>query len=130
MHCVPSLLRSKTFCSCVFRDLTFFLNNKIQIFVRPILCRDAVLVTLTCIFVQVMCLGVRNMRKFHLTSVTSPSVEVEVGGQIVKSNVIRNARRNPNFDDPLLFFDIVSKPDIMSYISQSVLSSHVQISDI
>ena len=57
---------------------------------------------------QAVCWGVRNMRKFQLSNVESPNVEIEVGGQIVRSKVIKNAARNPNFDDPLLFFDIVS----------------------
>ena len=48
------------------------------------------------------------MKKFQLGSVTSPSIEMEVGGQVVKSKVIKNTQKNPNFDDPLLFFDIVS----------------------
>ena len=48
------------------------------------------------------------MKKFQLASVTSPSIEMEVGGKIVKSKVIRNTNRNPNFEDPLLFYDIVS----------------------
>lgn len=57
---------------------------------------------------KVVCWGVRNMRKFQLSSVVSPNVEIEVGGQIVRSKVIKNTARNPNFDEPLLFFDIVS----------------------
>jgi len=48
------------------------------------------------------------MRKFQLSNVVSPNVEIEVGGQIVRSNVIKNAARSPNFEEPLLFFDIVS----------------------
>jgi hypothetical protein len=47
------------------------------------------------------------MQKFQLSSVTSPGVEFEVGGQVVQSKVIRNTKKNPNFDDPLLFFDIM-----------------------
>jgi hypothetical protein len=57
-----------------------------------------------------MCWGVRNMKKFQLAGVTSPSIEFEVGGHIVQSKTIKNTRRNPNFDEPLLFFDIVSIP--------------------
>ena len=60
------------------------------------------------VVLKVLCWGVRNMRKFQLSTVESPNVEVEVGGQVVHSKVIKNAARNPNFDDPLLFFDIVS----------------------
>ena len=59
-----------------------------------------------------MCWGVRNMQKFQLASVTSPSVELEVGGHVIQSKVIRNTKKNPNFDEPLLFFDIVSPWEI------------------
>ena len=55
-----------------------------------------------------MCWGVRNMRKFQLASVTSPSIEFEVGGHMVQSKVIKNTKKNPNFDDNVLFLDIVS----------------------
>jgi len=60
------------------------------------------------VILKVVCWGIRSMRKFQLSNVVSPNVEIEVGGQIVRSKVIKNAARNPNFDEPTLFFDIVS----------------------
>ena len=57
---------------------------------------------------QVLCWGVRNMKKFQLSSVTSPSIEFEVSGNVVESTMIKNTKRNPNFTDPILFFDVVS----------------------
>ncbi len=48
------------------------------------------------------------MKRFQLASVTSPSVEFEVGGQVIQSKIIRNTNKNPNFDEPLLFLDLVS----------------------
>ena len=47
------------------------------------------------------------MQNFQLTSVSSPSVEFEVGGHIVKSKVISDVTKTPNFDD-VLFMDLVS----------------------
>jgi hypothetical protein len=47
------------------------------------------------------------MARFQMLGVKSPSVEIEVGGQIVQTNVIKNVTHNPNFDEPILFFDIV-----------------------
>ncbi len=44
----------------------------------------------------------------QLSSVTSPSVEFDVGGQVIQSRVIHNTNKNPNFDEPLLFLDLVS----------------------
>ena len=68
-----------------------------------------------------MCWGVRNMRRFQLASVTSPSVEFEVGGQIIQSKIIRNTNRNPNFDEPLLFMDLVSL--LMPVLHKHLLTS-------
>jgi len=48
------------------------------------------------------------MAPFQLASVLSPNVEIEVGGQIVRSKAIHNTNRNPNFSESVLFFDIVS----------------------
>ena len=56
---------------------------------------------------QVMCWGLRNMKKYQLTSVTSPSIDFEIGDQKITSTVIKNLKRNPNFDQPLFFFDVV-----------------------
>ena len=58
---------------------------------------------------QVLCWGVRNMKRFQLTNVTSPSIEFECGGEVINSTVIKNTQKNPNFDQPLFFFDTVSK---------------------
>ena len=57
---------------------------------------------------QVLCWGVRNMKKYQLATVSSPCIEFEVGGHVIESTVIRNTSKNPNFDDPLFFFDVVS----------------------
>jgi len=47
------------------------------------------------------------MKRYQFTNVTSPSVELAVGGQVYQTKVIRNTNKNPNFDDPIHFFDIV-----------------------
>ena len=59
--------------------------------------------------VQVMCWGVRNMALFDLLTVKSPSVEVIIGEEIIRSNVIENTDKNPNFDRPLVFRELVSR---------------------
>jgi hypothetical protein len=66
-----------------------------------------------------MCWGVRNMARFQMLAVKSPSVEIEVGGQVVQTNVIKNVSQNPNFDVPLLFLDIVR--DIQYYVESLVI---------
>ncbi|KAK2145131.1 hypothetical protein LSH36_700g01069 [Paralvinella palmiformis] len=85
------------------KELPFLPPKRGKIFIvpngiRPVMQRTAI---------EVMCWGVRNMAKFQLGSVTSPSVEFEVGGLVVRSKVIRNTKKNPNFEDPVLFFDIM-----------------------
>ena len=65
--------------------------------------------TITMSFpLQVLCWGVRNMKRFQLASVSSPSIEFECGGHVIHSTVIKNTQKNPNFDQPLFFFDVVS----------------------
>lgn len=38
---------------------------------------------------------------------TSPSLVVECGGQRVQSGVIKNVKKNPNFDICVLFMEVV-----------------------
>ncbi|XP_038071057.1 myoferlin-like isoform X3 [Patiria miniata] len=65
--------------------------------IRPVMQRTGV---------EFLCWGVRNMKKFQLSSVTSPCIEFEVGGKIISSKVIKNTKKNPNFDSPLLFMEV------------------------
>ena len=48
------------------------------------------------------------MKRYQLASVASPSIEFECGGHVIHSTVIKNTQKNPNFDQPLFFFDVVS----------------------
>lgn len=48
------------------------------------------------------------MQKFQLSAVTSPSIEFECGGHVKESNVIKSTKKNPNFTENILFFDVVS----------------------
>ncbi|XP_022096608.1 dysferlin-like isoform X4 [Acanthaster planci] len=65
--------------------------------IRPVMQRTGV---------EFLCWGVRNMKKFQLSAVTSPCIEFEVGGKIISSKVIKNTKKNPNFDSPLLFLEV------------------------
>ncbi len=47
--------------------------------------------------IEMLIWGVRNMRKYQLANVTSPVVQVEIGGEIVESDTISNVKRTPNF---------------------------------
>jgi len=65
--------------------------------IRPVLVRTGI---------EILCWGVRNMKKYQLASVTSPSVAFEIGGKIVESNVIKNTKKNPNFKTTTFFLDL------------------------
>ncbi len=48
------------------------------------------------------------MKTFMLSDVDCPQVVLEVGDQQIESSVIKNAKKTPNFEKPLLFLDVVS----------------------
>ncbi|TSL34631.1 Dysferlin [Bagarius yarrelli] len=65
--------------------------------IKPVLERTAI---------EILAWGVRNLKSFQLASVSSPSLQVECGGSMVQSCVIRNNKKNPNFDVNTLFIDV------------------------
>lgn len=60
------------------------------------------------LYPQILAWGLRNMKSYQMASISSPSLVVECGGQTVQSCVIRNLRKNPNFDVCTLFMEVVS----------------------
>lgn len=54
------------------------------------------------------------MKSYQLASISSPSLVVECGGQTVQSCVIKNLRKNPNFDVCTLFMEVVSLMSLLS----------------
>lgn len=54
------------------------------------------------------------MKSYQLASISSPSLVVECGGQTVQSCVIKNLRKNPNFDICTLFMEVVSLTSLLS----------------
>uniref|UniRef100_A0A2K5XCS0 Dysferlin n=1 Tax=Mandrillus leucophaeus TaxID=9568 RepID=A0A2K5XCS0_MANLE len=66
--------------------------------IKPALQRTAI---------EVLAWGLRNMKSYQLASISSPSLVVECGGQTVQSCVIRNLRKNPNFDICTLFMEVM-----------------------
>ncbi|XP_067657682.1 myoferlin-like isoform X1 [Haliotis asinina] len=66
--------------------------------IRPVMQRTGI---------EVLCWGVRNMKKFQMSNVSSPSIEFECGGHLLNSVTIKDTKKNPNFNEPLLFFDVM-----------------------
>lgn len=48
------------------------------------------------------------MKKLQLLPIDSPLVEVECGGGKQRSQHIKHAKKNPNFPQSVIFFDVVS----------------------
>uniref|UniRef100_A0A8C4YQH5 Dysferlin n=1 Tax=Gopherus evgoodei TaxID=1825980 RepID=A0A8C4YQH5_9SAUR len=65
--------------------------------IKPVLQRTAI---------EILAWGLRNLKSYQLASITSPSLQVECGGQTVQSCVIKNVRKNPNFDVCVLFMEV------------------------
>ncbi|XP_068923443.1 dysferlin [Petaurus breviceps papuanus] len=65
--------------------------------IKPVLQRTAI---------EILAWGLRNLKSYQLASITSPSLVVECGDQVVQSCVIKNIRKNPNFDVSTLFMDV------------------------
>ncbi|XP_055863087.1 myoferlin-like isoform X4 [Biomphalaria glabrata] len=85
------------------KDLPFLPPKKGNIYIvpngiRPVMQRTGI---------EVLCWGVRNMKKFQLSAVNSPSIKFECGGHARDSVVIKDTRRNPNFSENFLFFDVM-----------------------
>ncbi|KAL3317881.1 hypothetical protein Ciccas_003458 [Cichlidogyrus casuarinus] len=57
--------------------------------------------------VEILCWGVRNMKKYQLCSVNNPCVEFDVGEKFVHSDVLKNAKYNSNFEHNKLTIDVM-----------------------
>ncbi|VDK69080.1 unnamed protein product [Litomosoides sigmodontis] len=64
--------------------------------------------------VQILCWGVRDLPRYQvgyeLSSVRNPFVEIRIGDKIARSDVIEDAKRNPNFKRPLIILNEVQLP--------------------
>ncbi|XP_019351178.2 dysferlin isoform X1 [Alligator mississippiensis] len=74
--------------------------------IKPVLQRTAI---------EILAWGLRRLKSYQLASIASPSLVVECGGQSVQSCVIKNIKKNPNFDVSVLFMEVrLPKEDLYS----------------
>ncbi|XP_030603526.1 myoferlin isoform X1 [Archocentrus centrarchus] len=57
--------------------------------------------------IEVLTWGLRNMKTYQLATVSSPSLIVECGGEIVQTAVIKNFKKNPNFPGSVLMLKVL-----------------------
>ncbi|XP_055083337.1 LOW QUALITY PROTEIN: myoferlin [Periophthalmus magnuspinnatus] len=57
--------------------------------------------------IEVLTWGLRNMKTYQLATVSSPSLVVECGGEIVQTAVIKNFKKNPNFPGSVLMLKVL-----------------------
>ena len=128
---LPSCHKLELFCpSCCsffvtefFSDvflffLFYFLSILLSLFVLSFLL--CLLFMLDCIL-QILAWGLRNMKNYQMAPVTSPSLIVECGGEMVESVVIRNLKKTPNFPSSVLFMKVVRFFILYTYSQQQNL---------
>lgn len=93
---VPCYSWKKISCCFLFREKT--VSTKFQ-----------GLLSVFCAFIwsQILTWGLRNMKSYQLATVSSPSLIVECGGEIVQTTVIKNFKKNPNFPGSVLLLKVV-----------------------
>uniref|UniRef100_A0A673CJ86 Myoferlin-like n=1 Tax=Sphaeramia orbicularis TaxID=375764 RepID=A0A673CJ86_9TELE len=57
--------------------------------------------------IEVLTWGLRNMKTYQLATVSSPSLIVECGGEVVQTAVIKNFKKNPNFPGSVLMLKVL-----------------------
>nr|CAH7741241.1 unnamed protein product [Callosobruchus chinensis] len=56
--------------------------------------------------IEVLFWGLRDVKRIHLLTVDKPRVDIECSGNILYSSIIQNAKKNPNFSNPVKYMDV------------------------
>ncbi|XP_078489340.1 myoferlin [Ciona intestinalis] len=64
--------------------------------IRPVLQRTAV---------EILVWGVREMKSFNLLAVDNPSVMIQIGEVELRTEVMKNFKHNPNFEEPVYYIE-------------------------
>ncbi|XP_045464673.1 otoferlin-like isoform X3 [Harmonia axyridis] len=89
------------------KEIPMFKDTDLRTFTAPILpVPRGIRPTLARYRIEVLFWGLRDLKRVHMLSVDRPRVDVECAGQILSSTIIQNAKKNPNFTNPVKFFEI------------------------
>ncbi|KAK9882800.1 hypothetical protein WA026_023314 [Henosepilachna vigintioctopunctata] len=89
------------------KEITVYKETDLRSFHGPILpVPRGIRPTLARYRIEVLFWGLRDLKRVHMMSVDKPRVDVECAGQILSSSIIPNAKKNPNFCNPVKFFEI------------------------
>ncbi|XP_071835905.1 otoferlin-like isoform X3 [Apostichopus japonicus] len=56
--------------------------------------------------IEILCWGMREVKRLQLMTVDKPRVDIECGGATISSAIIPNAQKNPNFPDNVRVMDV------------------------
>lgn len=71
---------------------------------------------------EVIFWGVRDMKKINYVPVLRPRIIIECAGVDVKSEVMENAKKFSNFEEPHIVVDLVTRP-FNTFLSHFTVSS-------
>jgi hypothetical protein len=57
--------------------------------------------------IEILCWGVRDLKKYHFTSVKSPFVKIECEDKVETTESITDARKDPNFRGTVIIMSVV-----------------------
>ncbi|KAJ1369754.1 hypothetical protein KIN20_031303 [Parelaphostrongylus tenuis] len=72
--------------------------------------------------VQILCWGLRNLKKYEFLSIRKPFLELIIGDSEAQTDPIPNLIKDPNFETPLITFAQVSLPSNLEFSPPLVIN--------